>query len=149
MLTFPVLRRQSDTMQEHYSRQVRLDCSESTDVARQEFKAEADITTILSKFGVQGATRPPLYEETDYTLDLQQALAAIERARGGYDRLPLEIRKKYPNWQSVILALADEKKRGEIEEGLKPKPSTKEKDNAPRPDAESGGKGDSGKPAQG
>lgn len=147
MLTFPVDARQSDV----YKRpRVTIDTTDMPDVTRQEFKDEADINILLSRFGVNGLgqQRQVMYGDFDYDTDLQTALNAMEQAQRGYERLPADMKKKYPDWQSVILALADGEKIDEIREFLKAsRTSNKENDDAPRSDPEGSSKGTDVKPA--
>lgn len=100
-------RTQIDEKGDTASRQTGLDCSDSKDMARQEFGAEADINTILGKFGVNTQNRPPQYGELDTNLDLQQALAAIAESRAAYKRLAPEIRKEYNTWQKFVNGMND------------------------------------------
>lgn len=144
MLTFPVTRRQSDMKEQP---RVTLDTSDRPDVARQEFKDEADINILLTRFGVSAQPRPVVYGDFDYTIDLQTALDAIEQAETGYNRLPPALRAKYPDWTSVILALADGAKASEIRDALKQKPPSQEPDNATRSGTESSGERPVSEPA--
>lgn len=146
MLTFPIKTKQSDIVKRP---RVQLHAGQEPSATRQEFKDEADINKLLNRFGVH-SLRPVSYGDYDYDVDLQTALDAIEKAERGYDRLPPELKEKYPNWDAVILALADGAKTTEIRELLEGKqPPKQEKENATRSDAKGSGEGDSGKPATG
>lgn len=100
------------------------------DTARQEFKAEADINEMLSRFNVIPPLRPTQFGETDYTIDLQAALAAIQQAKRAHGRLPAAVKADYPTWQSLLNGIA----AGELDlkEGEEPPPP-------PPPPVEEGG----------
>lgn len=106
MLSFPVPRSQPDGLQLVYSQATALDMSESKDLARQEFRDEADINIILKKFGVTSHGITPRFQEVDYDADLQSALGAIAEARRVHADIDPELRKKYPTWQSLLNAMA-------------------------------------------
>lgn len=104
MINKKVPRHQADGKQLDYSQMSALVCV-GEDMARQEFKAEADINNILKRYGVNGSAlpiRPVVYQEVDYTIDLQQAMGAIETAQDMYRKLPPSLREKYPTWQSIL-----------------------------------------------
>lgn len=80
---------------------VALDCSESEDLAKQEFKAESDINEVLRRFNVTGQlpqnVRKPEYGDFTGIGDFQQALAAIEQARDSFMEMPADIRRRFDN----------------------------------------------------
>lgn len=85
-----------------------IDCSDSPtnkDTARQEFKQEADINYMLSRFGITQPRGTPTYGITDDTLDLQQAIDSVTEAREGYNRLPQELRHKFPSMEAMLAAI--------------------------------------------
>lgn len=99
------LRTQHDDLQDDYSQLGGLDCSDSRDMARQEFKDETDVNVILKRFGVDSfQAKAPIFGETDYDIDLQQALAAIQSAKEVHRGLPPELKKVYTNWRSMLNA---------------------------------------------
>ena len=131
----PAQREQADDRQEEYSRLTALHFEGTEEITRQEFKDDADIEKILSKFGINPMTRQPLYGAVvDDSLDLQQAIAAINLAKRADFKIPPELKGRYPDWQSLLngvesgqyqLDLANleaHKKRQEqaIEQGKKP-----------------------------
>lgn len=119
MLNFPVLYRQGSGGTDR----VRLDFTESRDMTRQEFKEETDINVILNKFGVNSfAQRQPIYTEVDYTIDLQQALGILTTVQAGWDRLPDDIKARYPDWRTVVELMAAGTPPQELLDALKPKP---------------------------
>lgn len=87
---------------------VTLDASNSPDnkdVARQEFKNDADINYMLSKFGITQPRGTPTYGEWDDTIDLQVALQAVSDARSAYRDLPEELRKKFTSMEQLLTAM--------------------------------------------
>lgn len=117
----PAVRQQSDYLNEEYSRKAALDTSgpEWKDVTRQEFKAEADINVMLSRFGVMPGTKVPQYGEADFTMDLQNAFDAVDSAKGAWRKMPAHLREKYPDWRALLQAVIT----GELKPGfLDPEP---------------------------
>lgn len=99
----PAVRTQHDDAQQTYSQAGGLDCSDSKDTTRQEFRDETDVNVILRRFGVDSfQAKQPLFGETDYEIDLQQALDAIKTAKEVHRGLPPELKKIYPNWRSML-----------------------------------------------
>lgn len=83
----------------------RPDGTTNTDMARQEFKDEADINYILSRYGISAPRGAPTYGEWDDTLDLQVALESVRDARYAYYQLPPELRDKFPRMEDMLTAL--------------------------------------------
>lgn len=75
------------------------------DVARQEFKADADINVYLSKLGITQARDAPQYGEWDDTIDLQTSIQALRDAREAFDRLPKELTSMFPNMEALLNAI--------------------------------------------
>lgn len=104
----PAIRTQSDELGDIVSLDTGLDASASAtnrDMARQEFKQEADINVQLAKFGVFAPQRQLYFGDVDYGLELQEALAAIADAKTAWRQMPDEIQKRYRTWQSLLNAL--------------------------------------------
>lgn len=119
---------------DEFSEKAGTDTGEDTKV-RQEFKEESEINSLLERAGLnplQG--RQPIFTETDYTLDLQRAYTAVQEAAAAYQRLPDEIKKQYPSWESVVKAVEAGKLTG-LE-------TTKEEPNVPKPEGEAEPKAD-------
>lgn len=98
------MRDQSDIGQEN----VLLDASHSPtnkDTARQEFKDEADINYMLSRFGITQPRGTPTYGAWDDTIDLQSALQAVSDARAAYRELPENLRTKFTRMEDLLAAL--------------------------------------------
>lgn len=100
----PAERQQHDGYQDVYSAAAAINCSTQPDPTRQEFKQETDVNFILNRFGIPIANGT-FGREIDYTIDLQNALAAIAEARQSHRRLPPDLRTRYPTWQSLLNAL--------------------------------------------
>lgn len=106
----PAVRTQVDGKQRAFSKASAIDCSDSRDMARQEFKAEADTNLLLARFGVGVPQKAITFGDRDMVGDpLQTALAAIATARQAYRDLPPEIRAEYPTWQRLVSALQSRK----------------------------------------
>lgn len=82
-----------------------LDCTGSKDTARQEFKDEADINYMLSRFGVTQPRGTPTYGIWDDTIDLQSALQSVHDARTAFRRLPDNLKAKFPRMEDLLTAL--------------------------------------------
>lgn len=89
-----------------FSKQSGIDCSKDPGPTRQEFKDEADINVLLSKFGVNQQSRPLQFGEQDFTMDLQQAIIAVDESRNAYTRLSPDIQEAFPSWQKFVNGLA-------------------------------------------
>lgn len=81
------------------------DSPENKDMARQEFKDEADINYMLSRFGVTAPRGTPVYGEWDDTIDLQVALQAVSDARAAYKDLPDDLRNRFGSMEELLTAL--------------------------------------------
>lgn len=86
---------------------VTINCNtpDNKDMARQEFKQEADINYMLSKFGVTSPRGAPTYGEWDDTIDLQVAFQSISDARTAYAQLPENLRAKFTRMEDLLTAL--------------------------------------------
>lgn len=104
MHTFPVPRKQGDGKQRAYSEAAAIDTG-TEDLARQEFRDETDINTILKRFGVTGLpARVPVFGEQDFDMDLQNALHAIDEAQDAWERAHPKVKERYPTWQQLLNA---------------------------------------------
>lgn len=99
-------RTQTDRRGLEFSRAGGLDCSTSKDMARQEFKDDADINVLLSRFGVNHQQRTLQYGEMDFNIDLQQATHAVRDAKDAHSRMSPEIQALYPTWQQFVSGIA-------------------------------------------
>lgn len=119
----PAIRSQADdTMNEAYSKRTAISFAKAKDTARQEFKAEADVNTILRKFGAFAPMKQTRYGEAiDDNLDLQMSLEYVAEIKRAYVNLPREIRLDYPSIESFLQGAA----RGDFKlEDIKPETPT-------------------------
>lgn len=87
---------------------VQLDASDrddNKDTARQEFKDEADINYMLSRFGITQPRGTPTFGEWDDSIDLQSAIESVREARRGYRTLPEELRNKFGTMEEMLTAI--------------------------------------------
>lgn len=78
---------------------------ENKDMTRQEFRDEADVNYMLSRFGITQPRGTPTYGEWDDTIDLQVALQSVSDARSAYRQLPENLREKFPSMEDMLIAL--------------------------------------------
>lgn len=123
----PAIRSQANSRGDDYSAKTMLDFHdddpENIDRTRQEFKAEADVNTILKKFGWQQFGRQPLYGDIDFDRGLHEAMEIVQSARDLYRRMPADLKAKYPTEQDLILGLADGSLVKDLEAVNNPKPA--------------------------
>lgn len=81
------------------------DAPDNKDMTRQEFRDEADINYMLSRFGITQPRGTPVYGEWDDTIDLQVALQSVSDARTAYQQLPENLRDKFPSMEAMLTAL--------------------------------------------
>lgn len=111
----PAIRTQVDGLDEEYSIETALDCSDMPDTTRQEFKDETDVNKILGRYGVNAPMRPVQYGESNFDLDLQTALQAIYTAQDAVRNLPPDLAAKYPTWTSFMEAAYSGKLRQDLD----------------------------------
>lgn len=89
------------------SEKVGVKCDPKEDRARQEFKAEADVSTILARFGAGATFGAPRGSsgEVDFDLDLQTAYRVVAESREAWLRLPVDVRQRYRGWQELQAAV--------------------------------------------
>lgn len=104
-------RRQTDSDEQHayYGALAAIDCTDSRDTARQEFKDETDINKILDKFGAFAPQRQVTYGEVNYDLDMQQSFDAVRYAERSWHRLPDHLKKEMPTPRTMLNAIASGK----------------------------------------
>lgn len=100
----PAERTQVDDLQDVYSDMAIVDTTGEPDMARQEFKNETDTNWILKQFGVPQQRRP-VFTDTNFDLDLQQAIQAVADAKYAYKRLPDHLKANYRTWLEVLAAI--------------------------------------------
>lgn len=96
-----------------------LECQDET-LARQSFKEEADINTIVNRFMKTGvlpqAVNLPRYGDFSEAMDYHSALNLIMQADDAFMELPAELRARFENDPGQLLEfLQDEANRPEAE----------------------------------
>lgn len=86
-------------------------CPPEEDTARQEFKADADTSTILSRYGAGASFPMPSSGVVDYTAEFRQLADAAVEAKQAFERIPLKLRRGYANWREFLEGVS----RGEVE----------------------------------
>lgn len=99
----------SDAKRRKISDDTSLSCEEHPDgesVTRQEEALSTDINRIIARHDALATlTRASVFGEHDFSIDLQQALDATRKAQLMHDRIPQELRERYPTWQSLLTAI--------------------------------------------
>lgn len=89
-----------------------LSCDGDEDQAKQEFKEECDINTILKRFNVTGQlpenVRMPSFGDFTGVHDFQSAANAIAVAREAFDEMPADIRKRFNNDPADFVAFCSD-----------------------------------------
>lgn len=77
-----------------------LTCSDAS-LAKQSFREECDINTIVRNFGLTGQlpddVRPPTYGDFSGIFDFHSAMNAVAEAQEAFDALPAEVRARFHN----------------------------------------------------
>lgn len=94
-----------------------LECSDPS-LAQQQFAEEADINTIVNRFGLTGelptAVRMPTYADFDEAIDYHSAMNVISAARESFMAMPAEVRARFANDPGAFVAFcSDESNRAE------------------------------------
>lgn len=97
-------RTQADGLQKTFSELTKIDTSAYPDMARQEFKHDADINVIVSRFGVESLRIPLTAGHYDQDLDLMTAIHAVRDSQEAFAKLPADIRSRFPTWESLYNA---------------------------------------------
>lgn len=110
------------------SRAVRVDTSVSPDKAKQSFKDECDINTIVGRFmktgQVPASAKAPMYGDFNGVNDFQTAMNAVIAAEEAFMEFPSDVRKRFANDPQMMMEfVADPDNKDEaIKLGLIPKP---------------------------
>lgn len=97
-----IVRAHGDGKGDAESDRTALDFSNEEPITRQEFRDEADLNILLDRFGVNSQREPTYGATVDDSLDLQQALSAIQQARRIDALVPPELRTQFPDWKAVL-----------------------------------------------
>jgi phage internal scaffolding protein len=100
------------------SEETGLACSEAT-LAKQEFRDECDINTIIARFGIgyelPEAAHPPSFADFEDVMDFQSAMNSIVAARESFMLLSGEVRARFGNDpQSFVEFCSDSKNYDEL-----------------------------------
>lgn len=96
-------RTQNDGRGDEISQTSAIDFTGTESLTRQEDRDSTDINLMLSRFGVLPPPRAASYGlEVDYSLDLQQALTALQEAEEATLNVPQELRDKYGDWRTLM-----------------------------------------------
>lgn len=107
------------------SNETGLECPEPT-MAQQQFREEADINTIMERFGRTGElvapVRLPQYGDFTGVTDYHSAMNAVVEAQASFDSLPANIRARFENdpGQFVEFCLDDKNRDEAVRLGLVP-----------------------------
>jgi len=107
------------------SNETGLVCPEPT-MAQQQFREEADINTIMERFGRTGElvapVRLPQYGDFSGVTDYHSAMNAVIEAQASFDSLPANIRARFENdpGQFVEFCLDDKNRDEAVRLGLVP-----------------------------
>jgi len=104
------MRTQVDGLGDEYSLACSTVFDPDEDVTRQEFLADCDINTLLTRHGFSPPGRELEYGEADYDMDLSSALKASKDASEAFSRLDPAVSSAYGSWAAVMAAMA----RGEL-----------------------------------
>lgn len=103
-----------------------LDCSVEPSMTKQSFAEEADINTIVRRFGLTGQlpenVRMPTYEDFTGVTDFKSAMDALALARESFEEMPAHVRERFDNDPHQFVEFcSDEKNRDEaVKLGLVP-----------------------------
>lgn len=86
--------------------------------AKQEFKEESDINTLVKRFGITGElpnnVRMPLNADFQALVNFQDAMNAIVMAQESFAQMPAEVRSRFANDPARFVAFcSDERNRDE------------------------------------
>lgn len=120
----PAIRTQVDDLGDAYSLATAIDFTDSIDNTRQEFRLEADVNHLLSRYGVGvPMQQQPQFGEVDFDLDLHSAYISVERSQHAFSELPYELRQKYGN----VATMLDAMNSGELAKDLLAERAEREK----------------------
>nr|AVQ10183.1 minor capsid protein [Gokushovirinae environmental samples] len=99
------------------SNETGLRCEEET-LAKQEFKEECDINTLLRRFNITGELpgpyRMPVYGDFAGITDFHEAANAIAEANEAFDALPVLVRERFRNDPAMFVDFClDDKNKDE------------------------------------
>lgn len=101
------------------SNETGLRCDDPS-LTQQQFKEEADINTIVERFGLTGElptdVRAPIYADFEESFDFHSSMNAIRQAEESFMRLPAAVRARFANDAGAFVDFcSDEANRPEAE----------------------------------
>ncbi|AXH74136.1 MAG: internal scaffolding protein [Microviridae sp.] len=94
---------------------------EDVSMAKQSFKEECDVNTIVRRFGLTGQlpenVRMPTYQDFEGPFDFQGAMNAIVAARESFQAVPADVRYRFHNDPEEFVAFCSD--RANLEEARK------------------------------
>lgn len=112
----PAIRGQADGREDEFSKLAQTHANREPDMARQEFKKDADINHILKNFGVMPGIQPPTFGSMDFDMDLQLAINTLDAVKEAHAALPDDLREKYPTVNHMLDAAASGELRKALDE---------------------------------
>lgn len=89
-----------------------LACSQDDDMTQQQFAEDADINTIVRRFGLTGELptnfRPPMYGDFSDVTDFQTAMNAVALAQQQFMQMPPQLRERFANDPQKLMAFLDD-----------------------------------------
>lgn len=120
-LSNKAIRTQIDDLGDIYAIESATDCSNLPDLARQEFRDDADVNKILARYGIDGARqRPVVFGERDTDMELSRAISMLKHAEATWHQMPPEIKQRFKTPDALVKA-ADTGELAEVLEMIKPK----------------------------
>ncbi|WNK12490.1 MAG: internal scaffolding protein [Microvirus sp.] len=89
-----------------------LACPADENMTQQQFRDEADINTIVRRFGLTGELpadqRAPIFGDFTNVTDFQTAMNAVRKAQEGFDDLPANLRARFNNDPQRMLEFVED-----------------------------------------
>jgi len=100
-----------DGLGDEVSRDTGLACLDKS-LAIQSQAEEADINTIVKRFGITGTVpqgaRAPVYSDFDEVFDFQSAMDAVNEAQRSFMAMPWDVRKRFGNDPQEFVAFCSD-----------------------------------------
>lgn len=94
-----------DASDEAISETYEGDVVENKDMTQQQWKEEADINYMLSRFNIVPPKGAPTFGEWDDNINLQTAIQATREARTAWRKVPKELQQKFSNMDDLLAAV--------------------------------------------
>ena len=112
MSSIPFIRSPYNYDRDAVSQSTGLAC-EDPSLAQQQFKEDADINTIVRRFGITGelptGPRMPSYGDFQGIFDFQSAQNLVVQAQASFAALPAEVRDRFANDPAQFIAFAEDR----------------------------------------